>query len=672
MFPHKKLDWHIARLEKQLQDSPEDPELRHELARLCLSRGLYHGGGEPWCNKALTHARKVLGEDPAHVGALVIAGSALVGMGRPDTARRHLDEATRLDAERADLHLALGALYRSEGDRHQALKHLETACRLAPDSWEAHLYLGRVLQERANEVRNSRRLLERAQYHLVQALQREPSPELTPPLLRDIGQSCLATGRHAEAEKFFLRLREHERFRAVARLNLGLVAMHQGKYKNAIQHFRQYLDERPDDPRVLAQMAAAYLELAELPRAREACNQALLMDPGNRQARYILGCTLLEEGQPGEAIRVFKDALHENPDHREAYLELCRIRRQSQDFAWLHKALSAELSGFDHLPPDRGESSPRDITRQRVLMLLDQLRSAGLEQAGGILEGVGLVQDEGLRFTLWESLCDLITADLAEEVTQALREPGTHFRVPVARRALAAASVLPEHLLTRGLDLTEEDLKRAAVDRGGPPAADVNAHRARIEAQRREARAWQALLLLAIGSRRSRAGRKLLERWADTADTDLASAARAGLAMMGDVQATRALAELAKRRGASERHLTLLRAVVPPASARAPRPVADGDDAHCSCCGRTAKETAHLMAGSEAVICDVCVVEAGRSRANLVAPDDAACAFCGKSHLESRGVYRTQGVDICAGCLELSLGLVEREAVDRFLGTWRA
>lgn len=669
MFPHKKLDWHITRLEKQLQESPEDPELRHELARACLSRGLYHGGGEAWCNKALTHARKVLHEDPGHLGALIVAGSALVGMGRPDTARKHLDEAMRLDAERPDLHLALGVLHRSEGDRHQALRHLETACRLAPDSWEAHLYLGRVLQERAGEVRNNRRLLERAQYHFVQALKREPSHELTAPLLRDIGQSCLATGRYAEAEKFFVRLREQERFKAVARLNLGLVAMHQGKYKNAIQHFRQYLEERPEDPRVHTQMATAYLELAEFPRAREACNQALLMDPGNRQARYILGCALLEEGQPGEAIRVFKEALHEHPDHMEAYLELCRLRRQAQDFPWLHKALAAELGGYDHLPPDRGEGSPRAVTRQRVAILVDQLRSAGLAQAGPLLEGVGLVQDEGLRFQLWESLCEVVTTDLAEQVSQALREPGAHFRVPLARRALAAAAVLPEHLLTRGLDLSEEDLKRAAVDRNGP-AADVGAHRANIEAQRREARAWQALLLLAIGSRRSRSGRRLLERWADTADTDLASAARAGLAMMGDVQAHRALGELAQRRGATERQVALLRAVVPPSTRSAPRPLADGADAHCSSCGRTAKEALHLMAGSEAVICDRCVVEVGRKRAALQAPDDAVCGFCGKSHLESRGLYLFQGVNICAACLELSLGLVEREEVDRFLAVW--
>lgn len=669
MYPHKKLDWHISRLEKQLQEHPEDPEARFELARATLSRGLYHGGGEATCNQALAQARKVLGEDPLHVGAMVVAGSALVGMGRPDAARKYLDEATRLDAERADLHLALGALYRSESDRHLALKHLETACRLAPESWEPHLYLGRVLAERAQEVGDSRRLIERAQFHLVRALQLEPSQDLLPTLLRDVGQTCLATGRYQEAEKLFIRLREHERHRASARLNLGMVAYHLGKYKNAIQHFRQYLEERPEDPRVHARVAMAFLQLGEPKRAREACNQALLIDPGNRSARYTLGCALLEEGNPSEAMRVFKEALEENPDHMEAYLELCRVRRVSKDNVWLTKALKAELTAYDKAPLESGLKTPRSVTRQRVEILLDQLRAAGPSMLPTLVEGLAVSQDEGLRFRIWESACELAAAALAEEVGLALREPGKTFGADLGRRALAAAAALPEPVLTRGLTLEEEDLKRAAVDRHGP-TSDVNAHRKNVETQRREARAHQALVLLAVASRRSRSGRRLLERWAATADAELGVAALVGLGMTGDPASVKALHELAHRRGSSLKAQELVRALVPPPASRPPRPVTDREDARCTACGRTTKECTHLMAGSEANICDVCVVEIGRNRQKLLAPDEATCQFCGKSHLESRGVYRHQGVDICNHCLELSLGLVEREEVDKFLATW--
>ena len=63
------------------------------------------------------------------------------------------------------------------------------------------------------------RMVERSQYHLVQALKRDPTPDLTAPLLRDLGVSCMLTGRHREAEKFFIRLREHKRFSAIARFH---------------------------------------------------------------------------------------------------------------------------------------------------------------------------------------------------------------------------------------------------------------------------------------------------------------------------------------------------------------------------------------------------------------------------------------------------------------------
>ncbi|MCB9741236.1 MAG: tetratricopeptide repeat protein [Alphaproteobacteria bacterium] len=669
MFPHKKLDWLISRLSDQVDANPDDPELRHELARAQLSRALYHGGGEPWANKALVQARKVLADDASHVDALVTAGSALVALGRVDAAHPYLDEALKLDAERADLHLAMGALARSEGDRHLAVRHLETACRLAPDDWETHLYLGRALAERARELRDGRRAAERAQFHLVRALQLGPTPDLTPPLLRDIGLSCLATGRYAEAAKFFTRLREHERYAPAARLNLGLVSYHLGKYKNAIQHFRQFLRDRPEDPRVHARIAMAYLQLGEHDRARHACNQALLVDPGNRLARYTLGCTLLEEGNPNEAVRVFKEALQEHPDHLEAYLELARLRRSVGDVAWMEQALLAEASSYDRLPAFAGERSPREVTRARVDVLLDQLRSTGTASLPILTRALAHVQDEGLRFRIFETACSVAGTSMADEVAEGLKDAPRRYSPELGLKAVAAAGALAEPLLTRGLSLTEEDLKRAAVERH-PSATDVSTHRDNIEAERKAARAWQALLLLAIASRRSRAGRRLLETWSDTADDELSVAAHAGLAMMGDAGSMAELGRWAAHYRANDKLDHFIGTIAPARALRAPRPVADQGDVSCSACGRTAEECTHLMAGSDAVICDICVLEVSRGRGHNNAPDEARCHFCGKTHLETRGVYRHHSVDICSDCLELSLGLVEREEVDRFLAAF--
>ncbi len=239
LLPHSKLDWTISRLEGDLERNPGDEVTRLELARCMLSRGLMHGGGEAACNQALTLARRVLQDDPTSVDALVIAGAALVGMERTEAAYKYLAQALATNEDRADLRLSLGVLERQRGDAGTGVRHLETACRLAPEAWETHLFLGRALMELARMRDLPSRLVERAQYHLVRALQLEPTPDQMAPVLRDIGVCCMLTGRYPEAERFFIRLRENEDYAATARYHLGQVAYSMGKYNIAIQHFLQ-------------------------------------------------------------------------------------------------------------------------------------------------------------------------------------------------------------------------------------------------------------------------------------------------------------------------------------------------------------------------------------------------------------------------------------------------
>ena len=134
MFPHDKLDWHMSRLDKRLETKPDDAGTRLEYAWACLSKAWWHEGGEVWFNNALTQARRILQHDPANTGALVIAGTSLVGLGRLDPGARYLDEASRLSSDRADVHLGLAEMYRQQRDLHQAVREGEIACRLAEDS----------------------------------------------------------------------------------------------------------------------------------------------------------------------------------------------------------------------------------------------------------------------------------------------------------------------------------------------------------------------------------------------------------------------------------------------------------------------------------------------------------------------------------------------------------
>ena len=182
MFPHDKLDWHMTRLDRRLDQSPEDIGVRLEYATTCLSKAWWHQGGEVWFNGALTQARRILQHDPANPGALVIAGASLVQLGRFDPGARYLDEALRLSPGRADVHLALAQMHRAQRDLHQAVREAEIACRLAPDSWEVNHLLSMVLWERSQELGGRGRLAERSQFHTVRALQLDAAGPLVVPM----------------------------------------------------------------------------------------------------------------------------------------------------------------------------------------------------------------------------------------------------------------------------------------------------------------------------------------------------------------------------------------------------------------------------------------------------------------------------------------------------------
>ncbi|MBM4365181.1 MAG: tetratricopeptide repeat protein [Deltaproteobacteria bacterium] len=672
MYPHQKLEWTQEHLEEKLAGSPDDTAARAELARVCLSRALYHHGGEAVAATALQHAKRVVHDEPENAEGHVLCGAALVALERPDGAQRYLDEALRLDPTRADLHLALGALYRAQKDLHLAIRHLENACRASPESWECHLLLGRTLAERARQVGGTR-LVERAQFHLVQALAREPSPDLLPVLMRDLGLLCLQTGRYHDAEKLFVRLRQHPRFSNAARKHLGQVAFGLGKYKGAIQHYRQYLEgvaahAHGDDAGVLAQIGLAYLHLGELAKAREHCNKALLLDPDLLAARHALGCVLVEEGQVADAIKVFRDTLQEHPDDMVSYVELARTRRRAGDVAWLQRALEVEVSGFDQLPPTGGEQAPRTVARRRIAVLLEELKVVGPSSVGAILGAIERTEDEGLRFAAWETACALTAGHVADELGGRLREAGRCYSVGLARNALAAAAYIPEPALTAGLHVTMEDIQRAAVERRGN-AGDLTAHRRAVEAERETARAWQAILLLAIATRRSRSARELFGTWGQGVDAELGVAVLAAQATCGEPEAARALHRRAQERGASVVIDKLLARVTPPAARGEPQPVGSGD-IKCSACGRGTAEGAPLFSGTRAVLCSVCVSELVRDRRESASPESASCHLCGRTAFESRGLWHKAGIDACAHCLEFSVGLREREEVDRFLASW--
>jgi len=332
--------------------------------------------------------------------------------------------------------------------------------------------------------------------------------------------------------------------------------------------------------------------------------------------------------------------------------------------------MAIEVGKYDRLPPGGERYDARQLTRKRINVILQELHAVGPSTVEAVLQSIEHTQDECLRFLLWETACQMAAGAVADGAAARLRSPGQHFDSKLGGEAFAAAASIPEPVLTGGLALEEGDLKRATVERHGP-AHDVQEHRRNLDIERNNARAYQALLLLAIASRRSPSGKELIRSWAESSDPDMSVAAWSAMAMYGEPAAAQMLRNRAMERGGENLVEDLLARTSPQKKpSNTPRRVTNNEQTQCSTCGRKPGEVAHMITGSGVVICDRCVVRLWQHRRSLTAPDEATCNLCGRSHFESNGLFTYNKVNICTHCVQLSLGLIEREEVDSFLSSW--
>ncbi len=679
MFLHDKLDWHLSRLEKQAQGTA-DGELRLQLARALLAKAWFHGGGDAALHEALAQARKVLHRDATDAGGLVAAALALVLLDRGEAADRYLQDAAIPAADDALLHLTRAERALQQGAADVAEEAFSVACRLSPDAWEPHARLGLLLANLVTAPGTPRRRIEHAKYHLVRALQLGAITSVAPSLQHALALLCLRTHRMADAQRLLNRLLDHDGWRAEARYHLGRVAARSDRHKKAILLFRQHLTELGEErAEVWTRIGESYLHLGEPAHAREACHRALALHEDDLGARWVLGSALVAEGAVDEAQRVFRDILERAPDHHDAFAELVRLRTIAGDVRWLRQALRSETAVYDRLPheatridPQTGRAvpiDPRATTRSRIDVLLRGLGRVDPSVTATVVAALDLTTDEGLRFRLWEGALDLLARRRTAEVIDQLAHPGRHYGAAAGRDVLTLAHQLTEAQLVAGLSVQEEDLRRAAVERHGP-ADDVTQHRRNIALEREEARAWQAMLLLAIASHPGASARNLLVRWASDADSELGLAAQAGLAMMGDADAATFLRQLAGEHALD--HLAQ-RALAPRVATRDIEParlVSDDDDLVCATCGRRGTQVAHMLVGHDTAVCSVCLATIGERAEELRTRDPGTtCLLTGASLLDADAIYVYQGVAVSNGCVDQSVGHDEREAVDAFLAS---
>ena len=101
-------------------------------------------------------------------------------------------------------------------------------------------------------------------------------------------------------------------------LNEALALERQGDYDAALTSYKLALRDRPNDQRVLQNMAIAYSKLGQLEEAIRCYRKALELDPALSGAHYGLAFLLLKRGDRDEAQQHLEQFLAHAPRSAEA------------------------------------------------------------------------------------------------------------------------------------------------------------------------------------------------------------------------------------------------------------------------------------------------------------------------------------------------------------------
>jgi tetratricopeptide (TPR) repeat protein len=159
-----------------------------------------------------------------------------------------------------------------------------------------------------------------------------------PGQLVSLGQALVRTGDREEAVEVFertLELPAGSRERALAHLELGLLREAEGRYADALDHFRASLFAAPDLKDAHYGLGHTYTSLEQHEEAARAYESALKIYPSEPKLRQLRAQALRSAGRTDVAITELGEAIDASPGDIEIVLDLAALqaREGNQDAA---------------------------------------------------------------------------------------------------------------------------------------------------------------------------------------------------------------------------------------------------------------------------------------------------------------------------------------------------
>jgi len=136
------------------------------------------------------------------------------------------------------------------------------------------------------------------------------------------GAVLLGEGKYSEAIAHFRKALQIDPHFAPAYNNLGLALAQEGKVDEAIFHYTRALQLRPGDATAHYGLGIVFSQKGELNKALEHFSEAVRIDPDHGKAHNRLGHALAERGELAKAIAHFSEAVRIQPDSENAHYNL--------------------------------------------------------------------------------------------------------------------------------------------------------------------------------------------------------------------------------------------------------------------------------------------------------------------------------------------------------------
>jgi tetratricopeptide (TPR) repeat protein len=334
--------------------SPQDSDLKVEVAKLELARGNFQG--------ALS-TLDTIKPNQFPPSAVALKAASLLGVGRKADA-----EALILRAKGSPVAaLELAHVFVEGNEPDSALKAL-SLFNPAPKKLAAEVYYlkGRALAQKGNaaaaltsfrqalaaDPKSVETLLAMAQMfavekkHVDSMAMLQKARALNPDsrdVLRHLIVEAMQAGQNNQALQAAQDL-QRQSSEPRDRYLVASVMIQQKQYLSATHLLEDYVPQQPEDAKAYLGLGMAYLNLLRYPEARQALERSLQIKPDLAEAEFQLGLLAGQEGNRQEAKQHWQKAVELQPQHAQALFSLGTVYLESGELAQAESAFSRSLA----------------------------------------------------------------------------------------------------------------------------------------------------------------------------------------------------------------------------------------------------------------------------------------------------------------------------------------